>query len=145
MRFRLKAISFCLLSFTWGLPVSIIGFITSVFLLISGHRPLKYGLCFCFEIGERWGGLSLGIFIITDKRSCESIKSHEHGHAFQNCFFGFLMPFAVCIPSALRYWFRKIQQNNKSAYNDIWFERQATRLGQEFMDLYIKNKEETKL
>ncbi|MBO5712210.1 MAG: hypothetical protein J6R47_05160 [Acholeplasmatales bacterium] len=44
------------------------------------------------------------------------------------------MPFVICIPSALRYWYRELRYNRKgitppTKYDDIWFEDEATKLG----------------
>lgn len=137
----MRKTTFMLLSFTWGLPLTLVGCIVAVVLFLAGYRPKKYGWCMCFEIGESWGGVEFGIFFVTDKTSGAYIKNHEHGHALQNCYFGVAMPFIICIPSAIRYWYRKIIQkvNPKKAlpaYDSIWFEEQATRWGTEFMNKY---------
>lgn len=66
----------------------------------------------------------------------------EHGHALQNTRLGFIMPFAVCIPSALRYWYRRYVRRFKGSeaynalpdYDAIWFEGQATREGTAFIE-----------
>ena len=57
---------------------------------------------------------------------------HECGHGIQNCIWGPLMIFVVCIPSATRYWYREFKYHRKgltppTKYDDIWFEGQATR------------------
>ena len=113
--------------------MNIVGFIVALLLLCVGKRPKRWGDCFYFEVGKNWGGLELGIFFITDRYAGASTRNHEHGHAIQNCFFGFLMPFIVGIPSAVRYWYRRIRTKkglpNNTEYDDIWFEGQATRLG----------------
>ena len=136
--------TFIILSFTWGLPLTLIGCIVAGVLFVAGYRPKRYGWCMCFEIGENWGGLELGLFFITDKTSGERIKNHEHGHALQNCYFGVIMPFVICIPSAIRYWYRKVISAIKPSvelppYDSIWFEAQATRWGTDFMN---KHKQE---
>lgn len=60
--------------------------------------------------------------------------AHEAGHGLQNIVWGFLFPFVVCIPSAIRYWYRELKYHRKhikpkTEYDDIWFEGQATRWG----------------
>ena len=100
---------FYLLSFTWGLPMTLIGCLVALVLLITGHKPKKWGYCYYFEVGECWGGSEFGAFFICDKNSGEYIKNHEFGHGLQNCYWGFLMPFVVCIPSAYRYWLRNFK------------------------------------
>ena len=134
---------FYLLSFTWGLPMTLIGCIAAVFLLIVGHRPYKYGYCCCFEVGNGWGGVNLGIVIIVSKTALEHTKAHEHGHAIQNCWFGFLMPFVVGIPSVIRYWYREwVVRSGRKKYSELpkydaaWYEGSASKLGHKFMSWY---------
>ena len=48
------------------------------------------------------------------------------------------MPFVVCIPSAVRYWYREFKYHRKkltppTKYDDIWFEGQATKWGSEYI------------
>lgn len=127
---------FYILSFTWGIPMTLIGLIVALALVLTGHKAKLYGGCFHFIVGKNWGGLSLGIVIITCENSSERTKNHEVGHAIQNCKYGFLMPFIVCIPSAIRYWYREFTIPTTD-YDGIWFEAEATRLGCE----YIKHSE----
>ena len=132
---------FYLLTFTWGLPFTMLGLITALFLRLRGHRPKKHGYCFYFEVGESWGGINLGLFFVVDKHSTERIRCHEHGHAVQNCYLGPLMLVLVALPSLLRSRYRAYLTEKKGAdarslpdYDSIWFEGQATRLGQEIVE-----------
>lgn len=138
---------FYLLSFTWGLPLTLIGCIVAIVLLIAGYKPQKWGYCYYFEIGEKWGGLEFGLFFLVNKNPTNHIKSHELGHGLQNCMFGILMPFLVCIPSAIRYWYREyLVRSNKKRYSElpdydsVWFESQASTLGTEFIKWYNTTK-----
>lgn len=131
---------FYLLSFTWGLPMTLIGCVVAFILRSAGYVPQKYGYCYHFEVGENWGGVNLGIFILTDVTSSEHTKSHEHGHAIQNCYWGFLFPFVIGLPSAIRYWYREYLVSIKkrayselSEYDSLWIEGDATKRGTEFM------------
>ena len=129
----MKKSTFYILSLTWGLPLTLIGLIVAFVLVCAGHRPKKWGWCYYFEAGTGWGGLELGIIFLTSKDPSKKCKHHEFGHAIQNCYFGPLMPFIVCIPSAIRYWYRRSRESrglrNYTSYDSIWFEGQATRLG----------------
>ena len=135
----MKKSLFYVLSFTWGIVLTLIGLIVAGVLLCMGKKPKKWGWCYYFEIGEGWGGLELGIIFLTSKNPSTHTKCHEFGHAIQNCYFGILMPFLVCIPSAIRYWYRRIRRSkglkNKTAYDEIWFEGQATRLGYKYWEM----------
>lgn len=131
--------AFYLLSFTWGLPVTLAGCVCAGYHCLRGRRPQKWGCCFYFEYGDRpWGGTSLGVFFFKDKSESVHIKNHEHGHAVQNCVLGPFMPFVVAIPSFTRYWYREYLRRvrgvqPKTPYDAVWFEGQATRLGTEFV------------
>ena len=132
---------FYLLSFTWGLPMTLIGCVAAIFLLAVGYKPYKYGYCYCFEVGEGWGGVNLGVIFIVSKDSSEHTKAHEHGHGIQNCWFGFLMPFIVGIPSVIRYWYMEWLVNSGRKkyselpeYDSVWYEGSASELGHQFMN-----------
>lgn len=114
----MNKLKFYLLSFTWGLPMTLVGLLVAFVLLITGHKPQKYGYCLHFGVGKNWGGANLGIVILTDKITLEHTKMHEHGHAIQNCYFGFLMPFIVCFPSVYRYWLREFEYKNMKYF--VW-------------------------
>lgn len=138
MNIKIRKLKFYILSCTWGLPMTFIGALAALILCAAGYKPQKWGYCYYFEVGDNWGGCELGMFFLKSKTDSTYIKNHEHGHAIQNCYFGFLMPFIVCIPSAIRYWYREYLIRVKKAaelcpYDDIWFEGQATQLGTEFI------------
>lgn len=129
---------FYILSFTWGLPMTLIGLIIGTFLIANGIKPQKYGACWHFEVGEKWGGLNLGLVFLTESNPSVYTKNHELGHAIQNCYFGFLMPFVVSIPSIIRYWYReyrsRISKPCTTGYYTIWFEKYASLLGTDYAE-----------
>jgi hypothetical protein len=146
MNSKLHPIVFYLLSFTWGLPFTLLGCIAALILVLMGYRPKKWGYCYYFELGKRWGGCDLGIFFLKDSRDSASLKSHEHGHAVQNCYLGFFMIPIVAIPSLIRSRYRdylithkKVAPKTLPPYDSIWFEGQATRLGNEIVE-YIQTR-----
>lgn len=130
---KFKIFMFYFLSFTWGLPFTLFGLIVALILRALGHRSKKFALVRFFEIGKG-GGLALGLFFICNQHSTFRLRCHEFGHSIQNCMFGPLTPFIICIPSVIRYWYRELHyyrrgKEPKTDYDDIWFEGQATRLG----------------
>lgn len=143
---RLTKAQFYTLSFTWGLPLTLIGCVVATVLCLLGHRPAKWSHCYYFEVGENWGGVELGVFFVKDKTSGIQTMNHECGHAIQNCYLGFLMPFIVSVPSAIRYWYRQYLRSVKKvetlpAYDSIWFEGQATKLGKELFNWLAQENE----
>lgn len=111
----------------------LIGGMVTIALLITGHKPIKNGGCWRFEIGKtKWGGLSLGLCTLTHKNAHQQIIYHEYGHSLQNAIWGPLFPFVIGIPSAIRYWVFEYKDKHNIAHNSyyaIWFESQATEWG----------------
>ncbi|MBQ3404113.1 MAG: hypothetical protein IJG63_01685 [Oscillospiraceae bacterium] len=139
MPMKLNKTTFYILSFTWGLPLTLIGCLLAAAMLISGHKPRRCGWAWYFTAGEYWGGMEGGPFFIRDRCSSEHITCHEYGHAIQNCFFGPFMLLLVTIPSGVRYWYRRLYRRwgraIRSEYDRVWFEGQATRLGIKYTSL----------
>lgn len=136
---------FHLLSFTWGLPMTLLGCIVALIMIVTGHKPQRFCDHIYFQVGETlWGGLELGwIFFLTDCRPSNHTKCHEVGHSIQACVFGPLMPFIISIPSAIRYWYREwlVRSGRKKYselpdYDSIWFEGQASKLGEKYYQSY---------
>jgi hypothetical protein len=132
--FKIKPWLFYLLSFTWGIVMTLIGCIASLILLIAGKKPKKNYYGWYFEILENWGGLELGCMCIVNRNPAQYTLDHEFGHAIQNCFFG---PFMIIITiwSAIRYWYREFltkvkKKTDLPPYDSIWFEGQATKIGE---------------
>lgn len=129
---------FYFLSFTWGLPMNIAGLFIAAAMLITFHKPRRWGPCIYFETGKNWGGASWGMFFLVNKDSSERLRNHEMGHSFQNCYLGFFMPFIVGFPSVTRYWARRIwelaKRPSSKDYDAIWFEGSATRLGYQYWE-----------
>ena len=137
LQMRMNKSAFYILSFTWGLPLTLMGCLVAGVLVCLGYRPKKFGYSYYFEIGTDWGGLELGLFFLTDTSPTHHLKCHEFGHGLQNCLYGIFMIPIVCIPSAIRYWYREViwrispkkYYSLPEEYDAIWFEGQATNWG----------------
>ncbi len=129
----MKGLLFWVLSLTWGILMTAFGLLVSLVLLIAGVRPSRWRWFLCFEVGAGWGGFECGPMFVVERGAPESMRCHEAGHGVQNILFGPLMPFLVSIPSAVRYWARRIAlargRRDLPPYDGIWFEGQATRWG----------------
>lgn len=131
-------ILFYLVSATWGCIMSLIGLIVILISLPFGRVKTFHGRLYAVW-GEGWGGMELGCFFVCSKSAqYDSLMAHECGHTLQNCIWGPLMPFVVCIPSAVRYWYREFKYHRKkltppTKYDDIWFEGQATEWGKKYI------------
>lgn len=149
-------IMFWVVSCTWGIIMTTIGAITignlnlikvigtrfGKDLKIKTHRN---GCSFITEVGGNWGGLELGAFALCGNYSKDNkdwfahTRKHEFGHAIQHLYMGPLFIFVVAIPSAVRYWYKRIMQKKGKKfpndwYDSIWFEGGATKTGEKFVD-----------
>lgn len=114
------------LSFTWGLPLSLIGVIVCGVLMLAGYRPKRYGHCYYIAIGKPWGGLEFGWFFLVDKRETEELLCHELGHGYQNTKYGPAM-LILWVISAARYWVKRYGANID--YYAWRHESEATEIG----------------
>ena len=147
MKKFLFILTYWLLSLTWGIIMSSIGFITILIVLMLGGKPHKNGCTLIVEIGGNWGGLELGCFALcgsyskTDKIWFERTRRHEFGHNIQHMLLGPFFIFIVGIPSAIRYWYKIIatkrgKKFSSDWYDSIWFEGTATKWGTDIMNKF---------
>ena len=101
-----RTAGYWLVSLTWGSIMTLLGAVIALALLLTGHRPGRLGPNVYFEVGRGWGGMEYGAFFFVERSAARETVLHEAGHGIQNLLLGPLMPFVVCIPSALRYWMR---------------------------------------
>ena len=127
----MKRTMFYVMSFTWGLPLTVCGLVVALCLMARRYKPKRFGWVWCFEIGKGWGGLNLGVVFLCQEGASDNLKCHEFGHAIQNCYLGLIMPFFV-LCSAIRYHYINYLEKEGLPvipYDSWWFEGQATRWG----------------
>ena len=139
MNIMLKKSLYLILSFTWGLPLTLIGCIVAAALMIFGIKPKRFLYGFYFPI-TNGSGFNMGPIFIVSKNPSEYLLKHEFGHSIQNCFFGPFVFLLVIIPSVIRFWYREYLVFTKQStyselppYDNIWFEGTATKLGEKYL------------
>ena len=142
-----KGILYWAVSWTWGLPTTFLGAIVALVVLITGHKPKRFHYNIYFEVGNGWGGVSMGAFFFVSRNASNRLKQHEAGHSIQNLMWGILFPFVIGIPSVIRYFWhtylirvRGRDPHSLPYWDSVWFEAQATRLGKRYFA--AKEKEE---
>lgn len=129
---------FYLLSFTWGLLWTMIGLLTALVIIIVFRKEVlvtRYqGRLRIHFVRRSFGGAGLGVVVITSGKSLSpGLVRHELGHTIQAAWFGPLFIPLIAIPSGIRYQYRtRTKKPLKTKYDDIWFEGQATRLGNKY-------------
>ena len=131
---KISKVKFFILSFTWGLPVTLLGLIVSLVLIVSGHKPHKNSYGWYFKFGFKNAGFSLGPTAIVGTPS-QYLLIHEFGHSLQNCLYGPAMLFLTLF-SIIRFWYReflvrvcKVDRGTLPDYESNWFENQASEIG----------------
>ena len=75
----MKRWHFWLLSFTWGLPQTLLGCIVALAFLITGHKPYKWGYCIYFITKTKgYSGCEFGPFFVINDGG-EGCRNHEFG------------------------------------------------------------------
>ena len=106
------------------------GILVFVNLFTKNMEFKKYHGVLEIKIGKNWGGCDLGLVYLRDTTSGASVSNHELGHSFQ-VWLGIFFPFVVAIPSAIRWWIRRLQPNKQhKPYDSAWFEDSATKCGE---------------
>lgn len=130
--YKLSKPIFYILTATWGIIMSLAGVIVAIALRLIGYKPTPNQYGWCFKIGKNWGGCSLGPIYLVDQDVSQHTLDHEFGHSIQNCYFGPFM-LIISIWSGCRYQYRRLlkkQGKKLPPYDSIWFEGQATKIGE---------------
>jgi len=146
----LRLTKFYLLSFTWGLPWTLLGLLIFGVAWVFFHESMEINIiegriAVRFK-NHRFGGVSLGIVYFVDRSNSYRLHTHELGHTIQSMYWGPLFFFVIAVPSFLRYHYREYirkvdieEFRNLPHYDSIWFEGQATELGKKhFSDEVLK-------
>ncbi|MCM1322810.1 MAG: hypothetical protein NC218_01355 [Acetobacter sp.] len=152
----IKAILYWILHIIWAAPTFLIGAVVSLFMLMTGHKPHRFGCTFYFTVKfVKNCGCEFGpMFVLADNCSASlHMKQHEHGHGIQALIFGPITLFVVSLPSIIRFWYRELKERKMvkklakqkitakelvdwyrtvPEYESIWFEAQATKLGEKY-------------
>lgn len=148
---KIKLALFYILSFTWGILMTLVGLFILLFTYLFMHdriviRVIAGRIAITFK-DKIFGGLSLGIVYLVDKGDGVHTHVHELGHTLQNAALGPLFILLIAIPSAIRYHIWDVysalyytRHGHFPGYDDIWFEHQATSLGERHYLDKVKNK-----
>ncbi len=146
--FKKPYVLFYILSFTWGIIMTLIGLLVLAFCTIffkDTKVELSNGRIFIRFLNKSFGGVSLGIVILTDRFYSlnHGVDGHELGHTLQNAWLGPLFIPLIAIPSlirasmfnwlATRYYERR-GNGDVLKYDSAWFEGWATNLGNKHFD-----------
>jgi len=128
-----KPILYYILNFTWGIILTLLGYVLLLILLPFG-RVKRFNYCLYLELNKttQWGFAMGTVFFVTKDASIR-MKQHEFGHTVQNAIFGPFQLILVAIPSVVRFWYRRYlyfrKKFPKTVYDSVWFENTASYIG----------------
>ena len=139
MKKILLGIGYWFLQLTWGVLMTFVGLVVTLFILIFLNKKAhfhKNGFSWIIEIGDNWGGIELGPMAICGSYAqkdgpCYNIKwfehtrRHEFGHTIQNIILGPFYLFVVAIPSVCRYWYSIYAKKKGIHLTDSWYDCKA--------------------
>lgn len=132
---------FYLLSYTWGILTTVVGWIILAFVRVFLRRKIvEKGQFFTANytiFGNNWGGFSFGTNFSVAGNMGDNFtlhcKCHELGHTYQAAVFGPFVIFFFYLPSLFRCLYQKRRDDKKlpnDPYDLAYFEASASHIGQ---------------
>ena len=132
---------FYLLSYTWALLTTIVGWIILGFVRVFLKKKInEKGQFFTAKytiFGDNWGGFSFGTNFSVAGNMGENYtlhcKCHELGHTYQSAVFGPFVIFLFYLPSLFRCLYQASRDKRKlpnTPYDLAYFEASASEIGQ---------------
>lgn len=120
---------FTVLNYTWGIVATLLSYIVLGVCKALGYHIYRLdGIFIVVTDKPNWGAFSFGVVCVMSSTSGKDTMYHEMGHCVQNAMYGIFVFFLVYIPSIVRAAYRN-WKGIKFGYYDIWFEKQASYLG----------------
>lgn len=120
---------YVLLQFTWGILQNIAGLVLFLGCKILGRKSKMYKNAVATKWNNKYGSLSLGMFLFVTNDEDETLLAHEYGHSLQSIFLGPLWFFVIGIPSII--WagcFDEYRKKNNVSYYRFYTERWSNEL-----------------
>lgn len=90
---------YVLLQFTWGILQNLAGLVMFLVCKMLGCKSKKYKNAVATKWNNKYGSVSLGMFLFVTNDEDETLLAHEYGHSLQSIFLGPLFFFVIGIPS----------------------------------------------
>lgn len=114
----MKRFLYTLIQWTWGFPQNFIGLLMFIWCKIAKCKSKKYKNAVATKWSNKYGSVSLGMFIFLDNDKDETLATHEYGHSIQSLILGVFYLFVIGIPSLCwaAFWSKYRTKHNKTYY-----------------------------
>ena len=120
---------YVLLQFTWGILQNLAGLVMFLACKMLGCKSKKYKNAVVTKWNNKYGSVSLGMFLFVTDDEDETLVAHEYGHSLQSLFLGPLFFFVIGIPSICWAAFGdNYRKKNNKTYYEFYTEKFANEL-----------------
>lgn len=143
----MKRFLYTLIQWTWGFPQNFIGLLMFIGCKIAKCKNKKYKNAIETKWDNKYGSVSLGMFIFLDNDKDETLAAHEYGHSIQSLILGVFYMFVIGIPSFCWAAFgSKYRTNHNKTYYEFYTESWANKIaGLDKFRFFIRKETEAKL
>lgn len=110
---------YVLLQFTWGILQNLAGLVMFLACKMLGCKSKKYKNAVVTKWNNKYGSVSLGMFLFVTDDEDETLVAHEYGHSLQSLFLGPLFFFVIGIPSIC---WAAFGDNYRKKHNKTYYE-----------------------
>lgn len=110
---------YILLQLTWGILQNLAGLVMFLVCKMLGCKSKKYKNAVATKWNNKYGSVSLGMFLFVTNDEDETLLAHEYGHSLQSIFLGPLFFFVIGIPSIC---WAAFGDNYRKKHNKTYYE-----------------------
>lgn len=122
-------IMYTLIQFTWGILQNLVGLVMFLVCKMLGYKSKKYKNAIATKWNNKYGSVSLGMFLFVTDDEDEELVAHEYGHSLQSIFLGPLFLFVIGLPSVCWAAFcDKYREKHDKTYYDFYTEKWSNEL-----------------
>ena len=122
-------IMYTLIQFTWGILQNLVGLVMFLVCKMLGYKSKKYKNAIATKWNNKYGSVSLGMFLFVTDDEDEELVAHEYGHSLQSIFLGPLFLFVIGLPSVCWAAFGdNYREKHGKTYYDFYTEKWSNEL-----------------
>lgn len=125
----MKRFLYILIQWTWGFPQNFIGLLVFIFCKMTKCVSKNYKNAVATKWNNKYGSVSLGMFLFVTNDKDETLAAHEYGHSIQSLILGPLFLFVIGIPSLCWAAFGdKYRKKHNKTYYEFYTESWANKI-----------------
>lgn len=115
----MKKFLYTLIQWTWGFPQNFIGLLVFLGCKMTKCVSKNYKNAVATKWNNKYGSVSLGMFMFLNDDTDETLAAHEYGHSIQSLILGPFYLFVIGIPSLC---WAAFGDNYRKKHNKTYYE-----------------------